>query len=293
MVFQRVKTLLQDSIGLLITLLLFNEMINITVGSLITSNWIEPIPSPSWWESTHLPIWAFQTILGVLITTPLIMIFCELTPKIFASKINQFIVSIFLPIIYALYRITKPLVSFLKVFFPKQNTKELHHLEEDDFLIIAEEQTETGHLHETELELIKNVFEMDDTSVDLLSTPMKKIITIPRSFTLDQAAQVVLKEKVFSRIPIHGKNKDDIVGVLNTKDLVEIRVNPQSRTDNIMSIAKEPLIVSNQTNLDNLFRKMKSKKIQVAFIRNQSQKITGMISIQDILEAVIEEAFEE
>lgn len=293
LIFHRVKILLQDSIGFLITILFFNELINISLGALITAEWIDPLLIPSWWEMTSLPSWAYKTILGVLVTTPLIMIFCELTPKVLASKVNHIIVSLFLPIVYSLYRLMKPLVSFIKLFLPKQPTKDLHHLEEDDFLIIAEEQTETGDLHETELELIKNVFEMDDTLVELLSTPIKKIITIPSTFTLEQAAQVVLKEKVFSRIPIHGKNKDEIVGVLNTKDLVELKVNPDAKNESVMTIAKEPLIISHQTHLDTLFRKMKNKKIQVAFIRNQQQKITGMISIQDILEAVIEEAFEE
>lgn len=281
--FRKIRILITDSFGLLITLLLFNEIVNITLGSIFTQLIIEPLALD----------WRAQVILGVLITTPIILVFCELTPKVLATRINTVIVRLFLPIIYTLYRITKPISSLLKFFLPRVNTKDTPQLQEDDFLVLAEEQTETGHLHETELELIKNVFEMDDVNVEQVATPMKKLITIPSSYTLDQAAAMLLKDSPYSRIPISGKFKEDIVGVLNTKDLVSIRVRPESKNESIMTLAKEPLIVSGNLSIDALFRKMKSKKVQVAFVKNAQNKIIGMISIQDILDSLIEEAFEE
>ncbi len=281
--FRRIRNLVQDSIGLLITILLFNEIINISLASLLTTEFIEPLS------------FSLQTkaILGVVFTTPIILIFCELTPKVIASRANHFIVSLFVPFVYALYTLTKPLVKIIKLFLPQQQVKELYQLHEEDFIILAEEQTETGHLHETELELIKNVFEMDDTTVEQLATPIKKIVTIASTATLEQAAQILLKDKIFSRVPIYGKTKEDIVGVLNTKDLVEIRVNPEIGNELVTTIAKEPLITAGNTSLETLFRKMKSKKIQAAFIKNSQGKITGMITLQDILDTIIEEAFEE
>jgi CBS domain containing-hemolysin-like protein len=60
-----------------------------------------------------------------------------------------------------------------------------------------------------------------------------------------------------------------------------------------MTLANEPLTVAGTLTIDALFRKMKSKKIQVAFTRGTNGKITGMITLQDILDTLIEEAFEE
>jgi putative hemolysin len=281
--FRRIRTLIHDSFGLLITVLLFNEMLNIAIGSLITSHVIEPL---------HFD-WRLQTALGIILITPITLICCELTPKVVATRANRLVISIFLPIVYTFYLITKPLVTVIKFFMPQQQVKELHELHEDDFIILAEEQTETGHLHETELELIKNVFEMDDTRVEQLATPMKKIITVPASFTVEQAASTLLRDKIYSRVPVYGKSKEDIVGVVLTKDLVEIKVNPEIGTDSIMTIAKEPLVIAGTLSIDALFRKMKSKKVQVAFVKNVQGKITGMITLQDILDTLIEEAFEE
>jgi putative hemolysin len=281
--FGRIRTLINDSFGLLITVLFFNEIVNISLATLITSHFIEPLALS----------WQLQMVLGVLVTTSVLLLFCELTPKVVASRANQLIISLFLPIVYFFYVITKPLASVVKVFFPQQPIKDLHNLHEEDFIIIAEEQTETGHLHETELELIKNIFQMDDTRVEQLMTPIRKITTVPSNSTIHDASKLILKERIYSRIPVYGSNKDDIVGVLNTKDLVGTRINPEMNQESVMSIAKEPLIVSSQLSLENLFKKMKSKKVQVAFTRNSQGKITGMITMQDILDAIIEEAFEE
>jgi putative hemolysin len=281
--FKRLRTLIQDSIGFLITVLLFNELVNITMGSIITSNFIEPLPVS----------WQLKIVLGVLITTPIMLIFCELTPKVVATRSNRAVISIFLPIVYLCYLITKPLVALIKLFVPKQPVKEFHHLHEEDFLILAEEQTETGHLHETELELIRNVFEMDNTRVEQLVLPFRKMVTIPSTFTVEQAAAALLKDHIYSRVPITSKNREDIIGVLHTKDLVEIKVNPEIAKLSVMTIAKEPLFVGANLTLEALFKKMKSKKVQAAFVKSIHGKILGMITIQDILDTVIEEAFEE
>jgi putative hemolysin len=281
--FRRIRTLIQDSFGLLITVLLFNEMLNIGIASIITSNLIEPLKMS----------WKMQALLGVIVVTPITLVFCELTPKVVATRSNRLIISIFLPIVYTFYLMTKPLVWLIKFFMPQQQVNELHLLHEEDFIILAEEQAETGHLHESELELIKNVFEMDDTRVEQLATPIKKIITIDSTATIEQAVNTLLRDKIYSRVPIYENAKDNIVGVLLTKDLVEVKLNPKIKTDSVMSLAKEPLVISGTFSIDSLFRKMKAKKVQVAFVKNAQNKITGMVTLQDILDGLIEEAFEE
>ena len=147
-------------------------------------------------------------------------------------------------------------------------------------------------MYESELELIKNVFEMDDTRIDSIATSIKKVVTIPSTYTLEQASQLLLKGKIYSRVPISGKFKEDIVGVLHTKDLVDVKLHPEMKTDNVMSIAKEPYILSSALTTETVFKKMKAKKVQVAFIKNVQGRVTGIIALQDILGNIIEEAFE-
>jgi len=281
--FRRIRTLIGDSMGLLITVLFFNEIVNITMATLVTSKVVEPLNLD----------WRLSTVLGVLITTPIILIGCELTPKVIATRSNQLVISLFLPFLYSLYLIAKPFVSLFRFLIPETQIKELHRLHEEDFIILAEEQAETGNLHESELELIKNVFEMDDTRVEQISTPIRKLFTLPSHYTLEQAYQAILKDRDVVRIPVTGSTKEDIMGVLNIKDLVDIKVNPEIRKENIMSLCSSPLIVSGNISTDALLRKMKNRKLQVAFVKNPQGRITGMVTLQDILDTLIEEAFEE
>jgi len=281
--FRRIRTLIGDSMGLLITVLFFNEIVNISLAALITSNAVEPLNLD----------WRLSTFLGVLITTPIILIGCELTPKVIATRSNQLVISLFLPFLYSLYLLARPFISLFRILLPETQIKELHKLHEEDFIILAEEQAETGNLHETELELIKNVFEMDDTRVEQIATPMKKIFTLPAHYTLEQGYQAILKERDVWRIPITGSTRDEIVGVLNTKDFAEIKINPEIRKENILSLCSEPLMVAGSINIDALFRKMKNRKVQVAFVKNAQGRVTGMVTLQDILDTIIEEAFDE
>jgi putative hemolysin len=80
--FNRLRMLIQDSMGFLLTILLFNEVVNIAIASLITSRVVEPL---------HLEP-KTEILVGVLITTPIILVFCELTPKIIASRVNLLII---------------------------------------------------------------------------------------------------------------------------------------------------------------------------------------------------------
>jgi putative hemolysin len=281
--FRRIRTLIGDSMGLLITVLFFNEVVNISLASLITSTVVDPLDLD----------WKLSTILGVLITTPIILIGCELTPKVIATKSNHLVISLFLPFLYTCYLVSRPLVSLFRFLIPETQIKELHKLHEEDFIVLAEEQAETGNLHETELELIKNVFEMDDTRVEQIATPIRKIFTLPSHYTVEQAYQSILKEKEVFRIPVTGSSKEDIVGILNVKDLVELKVDPGVRKENIMKLCSEPLTVPANLSLDALFRKMKNRKVQVAFTRAPNGRISGMVTLQNILDLLIEEAFEE
>lgn len=290
--FKKIRLLLQDSIGILITILFFNEIVNISLGSIITTTWIEHQSTPTWWTYLGLTPALFQTLLGVAVTTPILMIFCELTPKVIASRLNHLVVSLFLPIVYLFYKLLQPLVFLLKTFLPASPTKEIQ-FKEEDLMILMEEQTEKGQLHETELELIRNVFELDDLTVDRLCTPIKKIVPLASDTTMAQASVLLTKERASSRIPIYGKSKDDIVGVFQTKDLVDLKVRPECKDEFVTSFSTEPLFISHATNIETALRKMKNKKVQVAYVKNQAGKIMGQVSMQDIFEHMIEEVIEE
>lgn len=295
--FRRIRRLIQDPLGLLITILVLNEILNITLGSLITSHFVENAVTPEWLKLLGVSDRYYQGFLGVAITTPLVLLFCELTPKIIASHMNRLVVSAFSSFISVAYTVFTPVHKAIKFFLPTPSahseTKTTHSLQEDEFLDFIEEQQEQGHVHETELQLIKNVFDLDDVAVETVAIPIRKVRTLPETMTLQDAVKNILGHTEFTRIPIYGKHKEDITGVLHVKDLLQMKLDDDLGKELISTIAKEPLYTSPKTDLETLFRKMRSKKTHVAFLKTGNDRCIAMITMQDILDYLVEEVFEE
>src|SRR4051794_25548026 len=89
---RKIKALLSDPGGLLITILIVNETVNIALSALIA----KAVAGTrfSWFGLQHAPQWTIDTMLGILITTPLVLFIGEITPKVFAARANQLVASI-------------------------------------------------------------------------------------------------------------------------------------------------------------------------------------------------------
>jgi len=294
--FSRVQKLVQDPLGLLVTVLVLNEIVNVSFGSLITRAFVEKMDMPNWIATFGVQAWVFKTIVGVLITTPIVLLFLELTPKILGSRTNRLVVTLFSPFILFSYRAFYPVHVALKWLFPRSeltNDPTLSSIQEDDFLVLAEEQTEHGHIHETELELIRNVFQLDDVAVEEIAVPLRKIQSIREDATLGEAFRFLSAHPEFTRIPVHSGYRDQIVGVLHIKDLLQLRLDDSLATEKVSTLMHEALFTQPSSDLETLFRKMRSKKTHIAFLRNSYGKVVGMISLQKILDHLFEEVFEE
>lgn len=291
--YQRIHTLTKDPLGLLITILVSNEIVNVTMGSLVTKHWVErqypPASLLSWGITTSI----YQTLLGVAVTTPIILILCELTPKIFASKSNRLVSLFFSAPLALLYFLLTPLHRVSKWLIPGKNKDSQNNtLQEDDLVEFAEKQQMAGQLHDTEIKLIKNVFLLDDLTAENIAIPIRQVKTLPDNMPLNVACDELMNGPMPTRIPIYNQTKDNITGVLHLKDVIQIRYEQEHEKDAIKEHAKEPLFVSNKIDLESLFRKMRSKKTRIAFLKNPQGQCVGMISLQDIMKNLIEEAFE-
>jgi putative hemolysin len=295
--FRRIKKMIQDPLGLLITILVCNEIVNILLGSLITEHFVEGQQAPEWFLNLGMPNWFYQSALGVLITTPIVLIFCELTPKVMASRMNRLIVAMFSAPISVVYSTFTPIHRLLKSLLPTNQKKitdtKSTGLQEDDLVDFIEQQSQAGHLHDTELQLIKNVFTLDDVFAETLAIPIRKIRTLPDRMTLNEATKIILGNQIITRIPLFGAHKEDITGVLDVKDLLQMKLDDDIGKDLLSTISSEPLFTSPKTDLETLFKKMRSRKTYIAFLRTESGRCTGMITMQDILDYLIEEVFEE
>jgi putative hemolysin len=307
-VHRNLRRLLGDPGGALLTILIVTEILNITVSSIITHA-LSHNPTIDSLKPPFAPEWVFETLLGIVIATPIILIFCEATPKVIGAKMNQLIATMTVGPLSLIYTVLQPVRMLIKLLLrlvpqSKDNLMSLDKnekirkkqqiLKESDFLLMVEEGHREGAIRETELELIRNVFELDHTTVQDVATPMSQVLTLSAQTTLKEALNTV-REQNYSRIPIirSGNHKKDIIGILYSKDLLRSKLSPESGAITVATLMKKPYFVLPELKLNNLFRKFKQNKIHMAIVKNKKNEITGIITMSDILDALFEELFED
>lgn len=292
---RQIKRLLSDPGGLLITTLVVNEILNIGLSTLITG-----IVTQSGESLTHRiddwPKWAMDLLFGTLLTTPLILFFCEITPKVIGSKMNQLISTASAGPLLSLYRIFRPIRLILKqvirLFSPSQHpapTQE-HILNESDFLLLLEEGRKEGAIQEGEIELIRNVFELDNTLVSEISTPLSKVLTLPSHATIKGALATVRNQR-YSRIPILDSQKKGVVGILYSKDLIRSKLSAETPAPSVASLMRKPVFVNSTMRVNALFRKFKQQRIHMAIVKNANGETLGVVTMSDILDSLFEDFF--
>lgn len=164
------------------------------------------------------------------------------------------------------------------------------HSEEELKMIIMESQ-EGGAIEETERDLIQNVFEFDDRRVSNIQTLRKNVSAVEINMTVKEALDFMINEG-YSRYPVYEESLDNIKGILYTKDLVKLTLEKPEETS-FLSILRKPLFISESSKIKNLLKQFQKKHIQMAVVTNEIGELTGIVSMEDILEELVGEIQDE
>ena len=164
-------------------------------------------------------------------------------------------------------------------------------IDEEDFLILVEDGKNKGAIHSSEQDLIENVFELDDDRVVDLATPIGECFTVRQE---DTAGDVIerLKKGFAPRIPVLGNGPKEVVGMLYAKDLLN-HIHIDKSTTPIRQIMKPPLIIDSGMKAEALFRRFRQMKVHIAITEDFSRNETYVITMEDILEQMFGELWEE
>lgn len=280
-----VERLIDDTDSLLSTILVGNNLVNIGASSL----------------STVLAVDIFGDAgagIATGIVTLIILIFGEITPKSLAAKYADtislslagalsFFVIIFKPIVVVLNVITG---FIIKLFGGDHRVSPT--LTEEELKTYVTVSHEEGIIEEEEKEMIHNVFEFGDTEIKEIMTPRIHVISIPDDITYDELLEIY-REQRFSRIPVHNsEDNDDIIGVLNVKDL--LLVNVDKETFNVRDYARDPFVVYEFNHISDVFERMRSnKKSSLAVVLDEYGVLSGIVTIEDMIEEIVGEIDDE
>lgn len=263
------------------TILIGNNIVNIATASLATVLFTKLLGSSGVTVST-------------IVMTILILIFGEISPKSIAKDIPESFAIVSAPLLNAFYIILKPvnnLFCLWKKILSKVFKIQKHSgITEDEILTIAEEAENEGGINPQQLEIIKSAIELNDQEVIEAFTPRVDMVAIKDSCSKEELLNLFIKSG-FSRIPVYHDNIDNVIGIINEKDLINIVVN--NKNEEISSIIKPLNVIQPHMKLSQLLKVLQNNKSHMALIADEYGGTMGIITLEDILEELVGEIWDE
>ncbi len=281
---QLILKMKEDSHSLLTTILIGNNLVNIAASAIATSLAI-----------SHFKSNAVGIATGIM--TLLILVFGEIFPKSFANHNNILVAR---TVIYPLLWLSKlffPLIFILNVIPRLHGTIDNTHdtVTEDELMTMVEVVEEEGEIKEEEKEYITNIFEFDDTFCSEIMTPRADMFVLDASQPMD--IEQILKTG-YSRIPIIEDSIDHVIGILHVKDLFASFQRACAKDDSdssldIRKIMKKPYFIPESKKLDSLLQEFKQKKNHIAVVVDEHGGVSGIVTLEDVVEEIIGEIVDE
>ena len=245
--------------------------------------------SPSFLDS-----FGFSVICSVM-STVIIFLFSEMIPKSFANDRSgsvslffagslRFLMKVLSPIAYVFNKISE-LSS--RLFSRGEQEPSITEDELSEIIATAEEE---GVVDEEQSDMLKSALEFAKTTVDEIMTMEKDIEFLRMDWSTEQILDAI-RETSHSRLPVKAVNSNRVVGVLRTRAfLTKYKNNPKV---NLRSVMTTPYFVREKAKIDDLLTDMRQHKIQIAIVQDGNKQTLGLVTIEDILEELVGEIFDE
>jgi putative hemolysin len=275
---------------LLTTILIGNNIVNIAASALTTKLAIQYTPILGFAEEYTITLFA-------AILTVIVLFSGEIVPKSIAMIYNRQLSLFFAPIMYFLSIVLQP-ISFIfdrgSLLIKKllSSTKDRHgEITESTVINVVNKGQQLGVINNTEKDLIENVFLFDEREVDSVMTPRTKSFTLSDSLTIEEAIDEILDRR-FTRIPLYSKNIDNITGILNVKKVMNELLRGD-RKKKLSELAHKPFFVYETLPLSSLLKQFKTQRNLLAIVVDEFGGVAGLITMEDILEELVGEIFDE
>ncbi len=274
-------TLKRSTDTLLITILIGNNVVNVAAASLATAIAIDIYGDIGIGIATG-------------VTVILMLVFGEIGPKMYASRhVETLALRVALPIHYlskALYPVLWVSDRIKRQFAFRPGVTEPVVTEEEikEWIDVGEEE---GTIEEEERDMLYSVLRFGDTTVREVMTPRVDVVMIEDTATLENALPI-FNDTGFSRIPVYHEHIDNVVGLLNIKDIFAA-VFRQQMSATIKDLMYEPYFVPESKKIDELLKELQVKKQHMAVVLDEYGSFAGIVTVEDMLEELVGEIMDE
>ncbi|MHC1736846.1 MAG: hemolysin family protein [Ignavibacteriaceae bacterium] len=276
---------------LLVTILIGNNIVNVAASIIAVSIAL------GYSRATGFPEEA-AVIIQIILLTSIIIIFGELTPKIWATKSPiTFAKGVAFPLYWisaVLFPISEFITEILLVFFRFIKVdKKKGAISHDDLHHLADLGHEHGTLEDHEQELIQSLVSVKTVIVREIMRPRVDMVAVATDSTIDEVLQTI-SESGHSRIPLYKGDLDEIVGIIYAKDLLKFLKdkNGQEKFEP-EKIARKALFIPETKLSNDLMKEFQEKKMHLAIVVDEYGGTSGLVTLEDIIEEIIGEIRDE
>ncbi|MCM8795160.1 MAG: hemolysin family protein [Candidatus Omnitrophica bacterium] len=282
---QSIKRLITKLDKFIAAILIGNDFVNIAISAIVTAIFV------------HIFGYHWGVIIATFSSTFFVLIMCEITPKILATKHTEKIalfsaplmemsIKIFHPIIFIFTLVSNFILKILKI----GPTRRSPLITEEELRTMIEIGKEEGVLSEEERKMLHRIFEFGDTRVVDVMVPKEKIVGVNINSSPEELLNIFVEEG-HARLPVYRGTIEDVIGIVYAHDLLYILRDKGLflLPDLIHSAYYAPA----KMRVSELLREFQTRKIQIAIVVDENRKTLGLVTLEDLIEEIVGEIEEE
>ena len=267
---------------LITTILIWNNLVNISAASLATSIAIEEFGSTGLGIAT-----GFMTLT--------ILIFGEIIPKSYATVNNERFALIIAKPIEIVMRIFSPItIPLMKLsdFVLGDSSRNINPtLTEEEIKTILDVGEQEKIIETHEKEYIRGVLKSGEITAREVMVPRKKMFVLDSKKNVSQSIDSMIKSG-YTRAPLIDESKDNVVGIVHLKKLLSDQKKGKGE-EGVIQISKKPLFVSQREVVGDLLRELQSKRMHMAIVLDEFEGVEGLLTLEDLVEEIVGEIIDE
>lgn len=267
------------------TTLIGSSFVNIALSALVTG--------------LCIPIFGFHlgTFIATFATVFFVLVFCEITPKILATKHAEKVSLFIAPIMEVFVKFLDPITRFfiwisntLLKIFGVEPPKRSPLITEEEIKLMIEVGKDEGVVSDEERKMLHRIFEFGDTRVEDCMVTKENIVAVNINTTSDELLNMFVEEG-YARLPVYSGTIENIVGIIYARDLLYLL-----RTKGLFllrDLVHNPYYILEGMRVNELLRKFQADKVQLAIVVDKNKKTLGLVTLEDLIEEIVGEIEED
>lgn len=274
---ERIRKILNDPQHLLATILIANNLVNVTIVVLCNFA-LGPV------FAGMSAVWSF--VLQTVILTFLILLFGEIIPKLYANSNNAAWARVAAGPLSTIMSILYPLAGLLVksgTVVKRVVAKEAHDITPSD-LSLALELTDDSEANDKEM--LEGILKFGGTTASEVMTPRVELTDLDINMSFDEVMKVVL-DSGYSRLPAYSENEDNIKGILYSRDLLPYIGTGADSAFEWQRLLRPAYFVPESRQIDDLLEDFRRLKIHMAIVVDEFGGTQGVVTLEDVLEEIV------